>query len=162
MATDEVNVWRKFWYKQIKINGVASQGVSNAPDCYEDVKVIMKAAPDKTIPLVEAKALNPSAIYPKHMINYYYDDSTNSYVNNYPNDTSDGVIVCDTAVHENKFFPAPVNTKERPVTIAMINADGQWDAMGNDYIGNLPWVETQFPIEAESAKELLTPPPTRW
>lgn len=161
MAADEINVWRKFWYQEIKVSGVVTSGVKNAADCYEDVKVVMEKAPEKVIPLSEAKLLNPSAIYPKHMINYYYDTTTYAYKNNYPNDLSDGLVICDSRparVHENKFFPAPVNIPERPVTIAMINADGQWDPDGNDTLGPYPWTESGFPMDIKSSKKLLDPP----
>ncbi len=159
MAKNEVNVWRKFWYQQIKIGGVNPQDVGNAPDCYKDVKVIMEKAPDKTISLDEAKALRPTAIYPKHMINYYWDSVTRVYKNNYPNDMSDGLVICPVMAHRNRFFPAPVNTTERPVTIAMVNADGLWIPDGDATFAITAWSETAFPIDLDHQRKKFINPP---
>ena len=156
MAADEINVWRKFWYQEVKVSGITVAGFGNAADCYEDVKAVMEAAPVVEMSRATANALSPSVIYPKYMLSYYYDRSSGSYKNNFLNDTSDGLMVGDDK--ESDFFALAVASTERPVMIPMTNVNGLWISDGNSSPQTTAWSEVNFPFDVETDKESLDPP----
>jgi hypothetical protein len=152
---DEIIVWRKFWYQEIKVTGLFVAGFGNAAETYKDVKAVMEAADVKEMPRATANGLRPRVIYPKHMVSYYVDTGTNSYVNNYPGDASDGLVVGDA--NESRFFALKVAATDKPVMIPMLNAHGLWIASGPTSNVTTPW-EAAFPITVVTDKELLDPP----
>ncbi len=157
MATNEINVWRKFWYQEVKVEGVTVAGFGNAADCYDDVKAVMEAAtPVVEMPRTTADALSPPVIYPKHMLSYYQDPITLDMKNNYPNDTSDGLMVGDD--NESAFFALATLSTERPVVVPMMNVNGLWIADGNTTRQNFGWEESGFPHSIITDKQLLDPP----
>jgi len=156
-AEKKLTVWRKFWYREVKVAGVQVQGFGNAADTYKDVKAVMEAADAVEMSRSDADNIRPRVIYPKHMLSYYLDTNTNAYVNNYPGDASDGLAVGDAT--ESKFFKLVKKSGRRPVEVPMLNAHGLWVADGRSASQNLPWVEQPaFPIVLDADKELLDPP----
>ena len=158
-AEKKLTVWRKFWYREVKVAGLQVQGFGNAADTYEKVKVVMEAADVIEMPRADADAIRPHVIYPKHMLSYYVDPNTHRYVNNYPGDASDGLAVGDAT--ESKFFTLRRASTRRPVEVPMLNAHGLWVQDGTTAAQNTPWVElpaTAFPIALGSNKQLLDPP----
>jgi hypothetical protein len=159
LAAKKITVWRRFWYQEVKVKGLAVAGFGNAADTYNDVKATMEAAPAIEMKRSDADAIRPRVIYPKHMLSYYVDTGTNAYRNNYAGDASDGLAVGDAT--ESKFFALVKKTSERPVQVPMLNAHGLWVADGTTAGQSTPWTEIPakaFPLPFDAAKELLDPP----
>jgi hypothetical protein len=161
-GAEVIEVWRKFWYQEVKVQGVNVAGFGNAADTYRDIKVIMEAGPVVEMPRATADALSPKAIYPKHMLSYYLDTVTNTFLNNYPNDNSDGLMVGDD--NESTFFALALPAADKPVMIPMMNVNGLWVANGNTGLINSPWIDltaTPFPLTISTGngdKQLIDPP----
>jgi hypothetical protein len=126
-TADPIQVWRRFWYKEVKVRGLLVSGFLNAPDTYGDVKAVMAAGTVVEMPRVDADAINPKVIYPKHMVSYYLD-ATGSYRNNYPGDAGDALVVGDA--NESRFFRLAHAEADKPVMYAMLNAHALWVAGG--------------------------------
>jgi hypothetical protein len=158
-AAKKITVWRKFWYQEVKVKGLAVAGFGNAADTYDDVKATMEAAPAIEMKRSDADAIRPRVIYPKHMLSYYVDTATNAYKSNYPGDAADGLAVGDAT--ESKFFALVKKTSERPVQVPMLNAHGLWVGDDTTAAQTTPWTElpaAAFPLPFDAAKELLDPP----
>lgn len=163
LGSETIEVWRKFWYQEVKVQGVNVAGFGNAADTYRDVKVIMEAGPVVEMPRATADALTPTkAVYPKHMLSYYLDSTTNAFRNNYPNDNSDGLMVGDA--NESRFFALALPAADKPVMIPMMNVNGLWVANGNTSLIDSRWVDlttNPFPLTISSGngrKQLIDPP----
>jgi hypothetical protein len=127
MTQDAIQVWRKFWYKEVKVAGLLVSGFRDAPETYKDVKAVMAAGTVVEVPRVTANAINPRVIYPKHMVSYYLDGS-GTYQNNYPGDNGDALVVGDA--NEARFFSRATAEADKPVMYAMLNAHALWVAGG--------------------------------
>ena len=157
LATKAINVWRKFWYEEVKIDGVNVSGFLDAAETYKDVRVEMIAATPITVPRWAADGMKPKLIYPKHMISYYLDDNTNDMVNSYPGDNGEGLIVGDAT--QKKLFDMKTRSTERPVQISMLNAHALWVEKGVTASQASGWIEsTAFPWDVDTNRELLDPP----
>ncbi len=156
LAKKKLNVWRKFWYQPFSVQGVAVQGYGNAADAYRKVKVEMVASKEVVISRSDANKITPKCIYPKHMVNYYRGP-TNAYVNNFPGDTGDGLVVGDN--NEKKFFGKKVKKKDEPVMVPMMNVHGLWIADGDTGAESAPREEsTTFPVSLTMDKKVINPP----
>ena len=141
------------------MSGVVAAGFGNSAEKYEAVKVVMEAAPVVEMRRTVADAISPRVIYPKHMLSYYVDRVANAYVNNYPSDANDGLLVGDAT--EATFFALARPAAERPVMIPMLNAHGLWIADGATAAQTTPQIEMPaaiFPIALSADKQLLDPP----
>ncbi|RLJ17355.1 hypothetical protein DJ031_13570 [bacterium endosymbiont of Escarpia laminata] len=157
MRADPVQVWRKFWYKEVKVRGITVRGFGNAADTYSDVKAVMLAARRVEMKRRTANRLRPRVIYPKHMVSYYWDSANNRYVNNYPNDNGDALVVGDD--NESKFFKLAKSETDKPVMIPILNAHALWIKGGNTASKNIAWQEsTVFPVTLDVGKGTLDPP----
>lgn len=157
MRADAIQVWRKFWYKEIKIEGVDVAGFLNAADVYADVKVVMEAAGQPiVVPRAEANTITPRVIYPKNQVSFYRLPS-NAYANNYANDASDALVIGDD--NEGLFWPKAPDEPDKPVMIRMMNANGLWIDGGQTAATGIAWqVSTAFPIPLNIGQKALDPP----
>jgi hypothetical protein len=155
-ATDSISVWRKFWYQEILVEALNVANFGNAPEAYKDVKAVMVAAAIKTMPRATANGLTPGVIYPKHMVSYYVDQVARAYVNNYPGDNGDALVVGDD--NESQFFNLKAPEGDKPVMIPMLNAHGLWIADGPTGDITMTTWEESFPIALNADKKLLSPP----
>jgi hypothetical protein len=128
MMAEAIKVWRKFWYKEVKVAGLLVHGFGNAADTYQDVKAVMVPGTLVEMPRVDANAINPPVIYPKHMVSYYIDSGTNRYRNNYAGDVGDALVVGDA--NRSRFFALAAAEADKPVMYAMLNAQALWVAGG--------------------------------
>jgi hypothetical protein len=157
MRTDAIQVWRKFWYKEVKVMGLTVKGFGNAADTYEDVKTVMKAAKVVEMSRRKADKLSPRVIYPKHMVSYYLNAAGTAYVNNYPNDNSDALVVGDD--NRSEFFKLAKAEKDKPVMVKMLNSHALWIKGGVTASQNFAWFESpSYPIVVDVGKETLDPP----
>ena len=159
LVNQAVTVWRKFWYHEVKVTGLTVKGFGNAADCYKDVMVVMEAAPVTEMPRATANAISPPVIYPKHMVSFYLDAAGANYINNYPGDTADALVVGDA--NETNFMGLATASAERPVKIPMLNAHGLWIADGVSGAASVAWqavATNPFPWPVPMDKELLDPP----
>ncbi|MCY2987099.1 MAG: hypothetical protein NTY19_04425 [Planctomycetota bacterium] len=155
-AADTITVWRKFWYQEIKVQGVVVAGFFNAADTYKAVKVVMEAIPAIEMSRADADAINPRVIYPKYMLSYYVD-SSNNYRNNYKNNMDAGLMVGDAT--ESRFFVLAAPMADKPVMIPMLNANGLWIAGNNTSAVTIPWFRpADLPKKTKVNAELLDPP----
>lgn len=159
MVDKAITVWRKFWYHEVKVAGLVVKGFGNAADTYRDVKVVMEAAPVTEMPRATADGINPKVIYKKHMVSYYVNAAGTAYVNNYPGDNGDALVVGDA--NESRFMGLATADAERPVKIPMLNAHGLWIADGVSAAKNVGWLKLSaqpFPWSVRTNKQLLDPP----
>jgi hypothetical protein len=158
MRAAPIQVWRKFWYKEIKVDGIQVAGLGSAPDVYEDVKAVMEAAQEVVMSRQAASAIRPLAIYPKHMVSYYQDLRTRKWYNNYPKDMSDAIVVGDA--NQDQFMELATPEAEKPVMIPMVNAHALWAAeRGSSPGGSSAWTPTgSFPIAVDVFRSTLDPP----
>lgn len=128
MTADPLQVWRKFWYKEVKVAGLLVSGFRDAADTYKDVKALMVPGTVVEMPRTTADAINPPVIYKKHMVSYYSDAT--GYHNNFPGDTGDALVVGDAT--ESDFFALAAAEGDKPVMYPMLNAHALWVAGGAD------------------------------
>ncbi len=156
-AAKAINVWRKFWYKEVKVKGIVVAGFGNAADTYVTVKAEMVAATAVEMTRNAANALATRAIFKKHMVSFYLNDAGTDYVNNYPNDNGDALVVGDD--NESSFFALATAEADKPVMIPMLNAHALWVADGVTASQAVPWFRTTgFPLSLTADKELIDPP----
>lgn len=162
MRADAIQVWRKFWYKELKVEGIVVKDFGNAADTYEDVKTVMAAGGVKEMTRLAADALDPPAIYPKHMLSYYFDSVSGGYKNNFPGDASDGLMVGD--VHEAKFWVLAPDEGDKPVMFRMLNAHALWVPGNNSAAvnpGGGAWTTGDaFPMDVDVGTQVIDPPQT--
>lgn len=128
MTSEAIQVWRKFWYKEVKVAGLLVSGFGNSPDTYRDVKAVMLPGTLVEMPRADADVINPPVIYPKHMVSYFVDPARNVYVNNFPGDVGDALVVGDA--NERRFFALAAAEGDKPVMYPMLNAHALWVAGG--------------------------------
>jgi len=156
-AAGTITVWRKFWYKEVKVAGIDVAGFGDVADTYEDVKAEMVAATTVEMPLDDAKALSPPVIYKKHMVSFYPDNARRAWVNNYPNSTDDALVVGHAT--RRSFFVLATAEADKPVMIPMVNVHAMWIADGQTSGKNIPWFDTDdFPLSVTADKPLIDPP----
>ncbi len=122
MTTDPIQVWRKFWYKEVKVAGLLVSDFRNAAETYKDVKALMVPGTVVEMPRLTADAISPRVIYPKHMVSYYI--SQGAYLNNFPGDMGDALVVGDP--NESEFFSLAAAETDKPVMYPMLNAHALW------------------------------------
>jgi hypothetical protein len=157
MRTDPIQVWRKFWYKEMKVEGITVKGFGTTADVYKDVKTEMVTAGVKEMTRLAADALDPPVFYPKHMISYYRDGS-NNYQNNYAGDTSDALVVGD--VHEKEFWKLAPAEADKPVMLRLMNVHALW-APGDVTAAvdvNVWTTGDSFPVDVDVGEKTLDPP----
>ena len=161
MRTDPIQVWRKFWYKEVKVEGLLVSGFRDAPDTYKDVKAVMAPGTVVEMPRTTADGISPPVIYPKHMVSYYVQ--AGSYRNNYPGDNGDALIVGDT--NRSQFFSLAHAEADKPVMYAMMNTHALWIPGGTDGVPvNVgPFTHPfalagAFPVSITTNNELIDPP----
>lgn len=161
MMTDPIQVWRKFWYKEVKVADLLVSDFRDAPDTYKDVKAVMAAGTLVEMPRATANGITPRVIYPKHMVSYYTDST--GYHNNYPGDTGDALVVGDT--NRSRFFSLATAEADKPVMYAMMNVHALWVPGGVDSapVSEGPFtypftLSTDFPVSITASNELLDPP----
>ncbi len=160
MAKDTLQVWRKFWYQLVEVQGVTVKDVMSAPNAYEKVKTIMAEGDKTTMPRAQANRVSPRVFYPKHMVSYYYDSGANRNRNNYPNDNADGLVVGDA--NQKVFFDLVTKKVKEPVAKPMINVHALWikGAVSGDLVINLDagFELRHFPRNLSFDTECLDPP----
>lgn len=161
MRTDPIQVWRKFWYKELKVEGITVKGFGNAAETYKDVKTVMAEGGVKEMTRLAADALDPPVIYPKHMISYYVDMNVMAYKNNFKGNVGDGLVVGD--VHEKEFWKLAPDEADKPVMFRMLNAHALWAPGGNTTAVNVNvWTTGDtFPIEVNVGALAIDPPQTQ-
>jgi len=156
-ATYKILVYRKFWYREVQVTGINVAGFGNAAATYADVKTEMLAAPVVQMSRANADKISPKVIYPKHMVRYYRDTNTNQYVNSYPNDTGDGLIVGDA--NESRFMSLVKPDDLRPVEIPIMNVHGLWIGDGPTGLVSPGWLAfNAATLSLVADKKLLDPP----
>jgi hypothetical protein len=157
MRAEAILVWRKFWYKEIQVEGLHVAGFGNAADAYADVKAVMEAATPVVMSRSDALAVQPPVIYPKHMVSYYQDLTTGRYSNNYPNDMSDALVLGDT--NRSDFMVLATPEPDKPVMLAVVNAHALWADSGIAPGVGRTWTDaSQFPIDLDVEDEAIDPP----
>ncbi len=157
LAADAVTVWRKFWYQEVRVSGINVAGFGDAADTYSDVKTEMLAAPVVEMPRNTANKISPPVIFPKHMVSFYLNNARTAYINNYPNDIGDALVVGDAT--ETRFFSLAKPAEDKPVAIPILNAHALWVQDGLTSSDSIPWFDaTGFPKQFTADKKLLDPP----
>lgn len=155
--TDPVQVWRKFWYKEVKVERINVAGFMKAPDTWKDVMAVMTPAGAVEMKRKKADKVTPQVVYPKHMVSYYLNAARTAYINNYPNDKNDALVVGDD--NESKFFKLAKAEKDKPVMLNMLNAHALWVKGGNTGAQTVHWHKsTAFPLAFNVKKHTIDPP----
>jgi hypothetical protein len=155
----KIEVWRKFWYHEVKVEGMPVAGFGNAAETYKDVKATMEAADPIEVSRAEANGIKPLVFYPKHMVSYYLNAARTAFLNNYPGDAGEALVVGDA--NQSRFLRRVPPAADKPVKIPMINAHGLWIAEGVSAASDTGWVDLStdpFPIPVAFDKQLLDPP----
>lgn len=143
MAAAEVNIWREFWYQEIKVSGIASPSLTGAIGQYSDVRSEMADAGAITISRATVNGYTPQAIYPRYMIE----------VNG---GNADALVVSDT--NKAQFFTGVVAEKDKPIKIPILICDAQWDAGANSGAASAIDNAANFPIDINMGTLALDPP----
>ena len=146
LAANSITVYRKFWYQPIDVEGVANPGAAGAVTKYRNAKADMVAAGTVNVTRATVDAMASPAIYPEYMIRVGGGDD-------------DKLLVSD--LNKAGFFTdAALNDEDdKPVKIAFIICDAQWDSDGNSSAKSSPYaLSTAFPIEIETDKLICKPP----
>ena len=143
MATDAINVWRKFWHQLIKVDGITNPGVNGAIGQYDRVKAAMGSATPIAISRSAVNGYSPQAIYPMYMVK----------VNG---GNSDALVVSDT--NKGQFFTGYVAESDKPIKIPILICDAQWDAGSNSKAASAQDLASSFPIDISTGSLALKPP----
>jgi len=156
-AANSITIWRKFWYQEVKVTGLVVAGFGDAADTYDDVKADMLAAPVKEMARATADGISPPVIYKKHMVSFYLNNARTAYLNNYPGDNGDALVVGDD--NRSEFFKLAKPQSDQPVMIPMLNAHALWVKNGLSAAKTTGFFNaTLFPIRLSASKKLLDPP----
>lgn len=143
-AEKSVTVWRKFWYRLVKVEGISVPSLAPAIGQYANVRAEMTAGPEISISRADVNGFNPRAIYPMYMVR----------VNG---GNADALVISDSNKHQ--FFTGYSADPARPVEIPIVVCDAQWDAGGNTAAVSSPTVPaSSFPIELRTDKLMIDPP----
>ncbi len=143
MASDEINVWRKFWYQLVDVEGINIPALTGAVGQYERVNSKMEAASSITISRTEVDSFNPKAIYPEYMVKINGGNS-------------DALVVSGS--NKTQFFSSYSSEADKPVKIPVLVCDAQWDAGGMSSAIDIDDKATSFPLDITTNKLVINPP----
>ena len=106
LSSNEIKVWRKFWYREVKVQGINNPPLTKAVGQYGRVRALMDAAP--TLDVDKASISGGPAIYPRYMIAP-------------GGGTADALVVSD--LNRNSFFAGYAAVPERPLEMPILICD---------------------------------------
>ncbi len=149
LAAKHIQVWRKFWYQLIKVEGVNNPGAAGAVNKWEAVKTNMVVATDVSITKVAVGNMTNRAIWEEYMIRVGGGDD-------------DALVISDlnkADFFDDSEFEDLKPEKDKPVKVPIIICDAQWDSDTDSGAQSSDWEEsTDFPIELGMDKLILDPP----
>jgi len=140
---DTLQVWRRFWYQVVKVEGINAPGFGPAVGQYERVKADMQACPELQVTRTTVDGFNPKAIYPMYMVR----------VNGGPNDA---LVVSDT--NKAQFFTGFAAEADKPIKVPILVCDAQWDPDGDSGLEDRDEPASSFPLDILMDKRVLNPP----
>ena len=155
LASHTITVWKKFWYQEVKVTGIHVAGFGDSADTYKDVKIVMEAAPVVEMTLAAAKLLAPNPVRMKYQLSYYVDNNANKFVNNFPGDQTEGLMVGDNL--QGTFFALAKPAKDKPVMKPVMNVHALWIADGVSGAKDMSWSQN-LPKEVTMDKMSLSAP----
>jgi hypothetical protein len=142
LGTDEIKVWRKFWYQMIAITGRTNPDIGTVEGQFERVKARMAKAADVTIANPATVSTYP-AVYPRYMFEL--------------NGGNDSVLIM-TDKNKDDFFSSITPAADMPVKIPLIICDFQWDSDGNADALAFTWQPANNnPIVLTASKRIAKP-----
>jgi len=143
-AAKAIQVWRKFWYQVVKVEGISPPAMTGAEGQYERVRTLMVKGTDIAVTRATVDGYNPKAIYPKYMIKVGGGDA-------------DALVVSDG--NKGQFFSGYAAEADKPVKIPLLICDAQWDAGDESGSQDVSLRKaSQFPVDVEMDKLVLDPP----
>ena len=140
----KITVWRKFWYQQVKVEGLAFPAFTGAEGQYTEVKAEMTQTVDLDVTKAAVKGFVPPGIYPKYMVLL-------------KGGADDALVVSEP--NKAKFFTGYKKDKDKPIKIPILICDAQWDPDGNSGAVNQGELKpSKFPMKFSMDKKALTPP----
>lgn len=141
---DAIQVWRRFWYQIVEVEGIAAPGLAPAVGQYERVKADMQACANLQVTRATVNGFNPPAIYPMYMVRLN-------------GGAGDALVVSDT--NKAQFFAGFAAEADKPIKVPILVCDAQWDAGGNSAAVTVPNVPaSSFPRDVATSKLVLSPP----
>lgn len=141
---DTLQVWRRFWYQIVKVEGINAPGFGPAVGQYERVRADMQDAGNLDVTRATVNGFNPQAIYPMYMVRLNGGGG-------------DALVVSDT--NKAQFFAGFTAEVDKPIKVPILVCDAQWDAGGNSAavtVSNIP--ASSFPRDVATSKLVLNPP----
>jgi hypothetical protein len=138
-----ITVWRRFWYKVIKVDGFNAPGFAGAAGQYKLVKAEMEESTELKVSRSKVKKFKPQAIYPRYMVKLNGDDS-------------DAIVVSDT--NKANFFSDYKDNPEKPIRMPILLCDAQWDEDVASTPKDGQALASDFPISITTDKLVLKPP----
>ena len=142
-AAKTIQVWRKFWYQRVVVQGMAARDMAEAENKWERVRAEMELCPDLAVTQVEVNAISPQAVYPRYMIEV-------------KGGNADALVVADT--NKADFFNNFAAEADKPIKVPILICDAQWDYGGASAAVNQRVRSDKFPVKLTMDKLVLNPP----
>lgn len=143
-AAKAIQVWRKFWYQVVKVDGMNPPAMLGAEGQYARVRTLMAKAADLPVARNAVNGFNPRAIYPRYMIQVGGGDA-------------DALVVSDA--NKAQFFSGYADEADKPLKVPILVCDAQWDPGGASGSQDVPLRKAaQFPVDVQMDKLALDPP----
>ncbi|HPU51351.1 MAG TPA: hypothetical protein PK359_07325 [Burkholderiaceae bacterium] len=142
-STDEIKVWRKFWYQMLAIDGRVNPGIDPVIAQYERAKVRVEKADDVPVGNAATVSMFPS-VYPRYMFERNGGNAPSLVISN---------------MNKDDFFSPIQPAADKPVKIPLVICDFQWDSDEYTDLLQLNWTQWDgLPLPFHANKKIVKPP----
>ncbi|HEY1931753.1 MAG TPA: hypothetical protein VGG99_07070 [Acetobacteraceae bacterium] len=128
-----IEVWRKFWYQRVAVEGFDTKAgfthgdLADAIAAYEEVVVVLdRTVADHDIDAATLNGMSPQAVYPRYMV-----------IPNAATGSGDALVLSNS--NKAQFFPSGAAPTKTPLRVPIAVCDAQWDPDGNTATKNTPF-----------------------
>jgi hypothetical protein len=138
-----VQVWRKFWYQEVTVEGLATSSIQSTAAKLRKNRIEAETLPPHVIPRPAADAVQPPVVYPRYMVGA-------------KGDFSDGLVVGDMSIRH--LWPTYLATPEHPVKLLSMVCTAYWQADGETVPVDITEPLGSFPLSYTVDKRVIAPP----
>lgn len=142
-APGSVQVWRKFWYQEVTVEGVAVSSIQSTVAKLRKHKIDAEVLPPYVIPRPVADSVQPPVIYPRFMVGTKGDFSA-------------GLVVGDISIRQ--LWPSYLAAPEHPVKLLSMVCTAYWQADGVTAPVDVREPVSAFPLSYTVSKRVIDPP----
>lgn len=142
-APRPIHVWRKFWYQEVVVEGVAVSSIQAAASRLHRNKIEAERLPPLQLPRASAESSQPPVLYPRYMVGA-------------KGDASEGLVVGDMSIRN--LWPAHASSPEHPVKLLSLVCTAYWQPDGITPPRSFNAPLAAFPVPFTAIKKIISPP----